>query len=62
MDWGGPSAAGIHCETLMRRRVYRPEAGAASRYEERYRVYRSLYPALKGVYPAMALAEEAGGT
>ena len=53
------------CERLrMRipRRVYRPEADTASRYEERYRVYRSLYPALKGVYPAMALAEEAGGT
>ncbi|HBB61575.1 MAG TPA: xylulokinase, partial [Lachnospiraceae bacterium] len=29
----------------------RPDAETAERYEEKYQVYRSLYPALKGLFP-----------
>ena len=39
-------------------RVYKPDPAIAARYEERYQVYRKLYPALKAVYPAMAKTKE----
>ena len=39
-------------------RVYKPAPAIAARYEERYQVYRKLYPALKAVYPAMAKTKE----
>ena len=32
----------------------RPDAAAAARYEKRYAVYRSLYPALRPVFPNLA--------
>lgn len=43
------------CEKLRTpRRSYKPDPEIAARYEERYQVYRKLYPALKSLYPAMA--------
>ena len=43
------------CDKLRTpRRSYKPDPEIAARYEERYQVYRNLYPALKGVYPCMA--------
>jgi len=43
------------CDALVRvtETVY-PEAELAARYEERYRKFRLLYPALKDVFPALA--------
>ena len=29
----------------------------AARYEERYQVFKALYPALKSVYPTLAMKE-----
>lgn len=43
------------CKALRTPRTsYRPDPEIATRYEERYQVYRSLYPALKPLYPTMA--------
>ena len=39
------------------RRIYKPDPAIAARYEERYQVYRSLYPVLKSVYPSLAYKE-----
>lgn len=44
------------CRTLRgQRTIYRPDPAIAARYQERYQVFRSLYPLLKQVYPAMNL-------
>lgn len=38
-------------------RVYHPDPEIAARYEERYQVFRQLYPAVKNIYPALAKKE-----
>ena len=46
------------CEKLQsRRRCYRPDPAIAARYEARYQVYRSLYPALQTLYLTLAWKE-----
>ena len=42
------------CRKLIRvTEEVRPDPELAARYEERYQTYRKLYPALKGLFPAM---------
>lgn len=38
------------------RETVQPDAAVSARYEERYAAFRALYPALKGVFPALALS------
>lgn len=39
------------------RRIYKPDPAIAARYEERYQVFKTLYPALKSIYPTLANKE-----
>lgn len=38
------------------RETVQPDAAVSARYEERYAAFRALYPALKGVFPSLALS------
>ena len=45
------------CEKLhSERTIYQPDPLIAARYEERYQVFRTLYPTLRNLYPALSLA------
>ncbi|MGI5977417.1 MAG: xylulokinase [Candidatus Limivicinus sp.] len=51
---GAYSDVSTACKKLaVPRWSYFPDMETAARYEERYQVYRALYPALKPVYPLM---------
>ena len=39
------------------RRIYKPDPAIAARYEARYQVFKTLYPALKSIYPTLANKE-----
>ena len=44
-------------EAVVRvRESVQPDAAVSARYEERYAAFRALYPALKGVFPVLALS------
>ncbi len=46
------------CEKLRtERRIYKPDPAIAARYEQRYQVFKSLYPTLKAAYPTLAVKE-----
>ena len=43
------------CRALQTpRTVYHPDPAIAARYEARYQVFRTLYPALREIYPTFA--------
>ena len=43
------NAAGVADETLHLERRFEPDPERAARYEDRYRLYRQVYPAVKGI-------------
>ena len=46
------------CDKLRtERRIYKPDPAIAARYEQRYQVFKSLYPTLKAAYPTLAVKE-----
>ena len=48
-----PTVADACAAIVKKRPAARPDPQIAARYEERYQVYRSLYPALKDVFPRL---------
>ena len=56
---GGRRCLPIRCARACRalqtpRTVYHPDPAIAARYEARYQVFRTLYPALREIYPTFA--------
>ena len=42
------------CETLVKvSETVKPDADLTAKYERRYQAFKQIYPALKGVFPAL---------
>ena len=55
MACGAYSSVREVCGRLVKvSETVKPEPELAARYEKRYQAFRQIYPALKGVFPALS--------